>query len=232
MPDQHHKAVDEDLEQQMLAAIDAEIAAERASRRRAPARLTGAVLLVGAVIAWIASLALMIDKMHLLANPGGSLGCDINPFISCGSVMMTWQASAFGIPNMVLGLAGYAVMGTAGALLLGSVRLPRWFLGAQLAGIAFGFAFVHFLMLSAVFAIRALCPWCMVVWVATAPMFFVSLAFAVEERMSGAAGGAVGSGGVSGLLRRWVLLTVCWYVLVALVILIAFWSQWMWMLGL
>src|SRR5690625_7211619 len=73
--------------------------------------LVGTVLLIGALVGWIASLNLTVDKMYLLEHPDAELACDINPLISCGNVMMTWQAEALGIPNMAIGLGGFAIMG-------------------------------------------------------------------------------------------------------------------------
>lgn len=210
---------------ELRAEVEAELAAERASRRLAPARITGIVLLIGSTIAWLAALTLLVEKMHLIADPGASLSCDINPFISCGSVMMTWQASAFGFPNMALGLGGFAIVGAIGALLVARAALPAWFRWATLGGLAFGFAFVHFLAISAIFVIGALCPWCMIVWAMMAPMFFAYLAHGVEE------GWIRVPSAVRTVLRQWIMLTVCWYALVALTILIAFWAEWMTMAG-
>lgn len=209
----------------LRAEIDAELAAERAGRSRAGLRRTGAVLLIGGAVAWIAALTLLIDKLYLLQNPGASLACDVNPFISCGSVMMTWQASAFGIPNMAIGLGGFAIMGVLGALMLSGVRLPTWMRWARLGGMTFAFGFIHFLAFSAIFVIGALCPWCMVVWVCTAPMFFATLAHTLED------GDLPLPATLAGLLRHWVLLTLAWYLLVVVLIVLAFWAQWLAVLG-
>lgn len=208
----------------LRAEIDAELRAERRARRRAPGPLVGWVLLIGSAVAWAAALTLLVEKMYLLTHAGATLSCDINPFISCGSVMMTWQASAFGFPNMAIGLAGFAIMGAVGALLIGRVCLPRWFRWAVLAGMAFAFGFVHFLAISAIFVIGALCPWCMVVWAMTAPMFFAVIAWMIEE-------GDLRLGALGGVLRHWVAMTLTWYLLVVVVIAAAFWRQWMAMLG-
>ena len=210
----------------MLAQIDAELAAERLARPRAGQRLTGLVLLLGGLIGWIASLELQVGKEFLLANPGASLGCDVNPFISCGNVMMTWQSSALGIPNMAIGLAGFAIMAAAGALMVSGTQLPTWFRWARLGGMTFAFGYIHFLAISAIFVIRALCPWCMVIWTVTAPMFFATLARTIEH------GDLKLPAPLAGLLRRWVLLTVLWYLLVIVVIAAAFWRQWLVVLGL
>lgn len=210
----------------LRAEIDRELAAERAARPRAPQRLTGLVLLIGGIIGWIASLELLVGKEYLLENPGASLGCDVNPFISCGSVMMTWQAAALGIPNMAIGLGGFAIMAAAGALMVSRTPLPTWFRWAVLGGMLFALAYVHFLAISAIFVIRALCPWCMVVWAVSAPMFFATLAHMVES------GDVPVPRALGTLLRRWVLLTLLWYLLVIVVIAVAFWGQWLATFGL
>lgn len=223
-PDDSQDAEPTDAE--LLAEIDAELAAERSATRRAGTRLTGAVLLIGGLIGWIASLALQIDKEHLLAHPGASLACDINPFISCGNVMMTWQASALGIPNQAIGLAGFAIMAVAGSLMMSGAQLPAWFRWARLGGMTFAFGYVHFLAISALFLIRALCPWCMVIWAVTAPMFFAHLAHLVER-------GDLRAPGLLGrVLRHWVVLSLAWYAVVIIAILAAFWRQWLSMAGL
>ncbi|APX32085.1 hypothetical protein BH708_04335 [Brachybacterium sp. P6-10-X1] len=211
---------------ELLAEIDAELAAERAAARRAPTRLTGAVLLIGGLLGWIAALALQLDKEILLANPGASLGCDINPFISCGDVMMTWQASALGIPNQAIGLAGFAIMAVAGSLMLSDTQAPTWFRWARLGGMTFAFGYVHFLAISAIFLIEALCPWCMVIWAVTAPMFFANLAHLIEN------GDLRIPGPLGRVLRHWVVLSLIWYAVVIIAILAAFWQQWLAVAGL
>ena len=216
---------DAEDEAALRAEIDAELAAERAARPRASDRVAGLVLLLGGLVGWFASLELQVGKEFLLANPGASLSCDVNPFISCGSVMMTWQSAALGIPNMAIGLAGFALMSAIGALMLSGTALPAWFRWARLGGMTFAFGYVHFLAISAIFAIRALCPWCMVIWTVTAPMFFATLARTIEN------GDLRLPAPLAGVLRRWVLLSAAWYLLVVLVIAAAFWQQWLVVLG-
>ncbi|MGP9536809.1 vitamin K epoxide reductase family protein [Brachybacterium sp. AOP43-C2-M15] len=212
-------------EASLRAEIDAELAAERAARQRAPQRLTGLVLLIGGLVGWISALELQVGKEFLLQNPGASLSCDVNPFISCGSVMMTWQSAALGIPNMAIGLGGFAIMGATGALMATGAVLPAWYRWARLGGMSFAFGYVHFLAISAIFAIRALCPWCMVVWAVTAPMFFATLARTIES------GDLRLPSPLASVLRRWVVLTLLWYLLVVVVIAAVFWRQWLAVLG-
>lgn len=211
----------------LLKEIDEELKMERKSKRRANHFIAGLVLLIGALVGWVASLELLVGKFFLLENPGATLSCDINPFVSCGNVMMSWQSAAFGFPNMAIGLGGFAIMGVVGALMLcKDVKLPEWFSWASLGGMLFAFSFVNFLAYSAIFIIRSLCPWCMVIWAVVAPMFFVRLANIVEEKQWHEK-----YQGVS-IFRHWIVLSVLWYVLVIVVIFVKFFHQWMAVLGL
>jgi uncharacterized membrane protein len=92
--------------------------------------------------------------------------------LSCGSVINTEQASLFGFPNPVLGVIGFTIVIMFGALLLAGVELPRtMWLGLNL-GALLGMFFVVWLVSQSLYVIGALCPWCMVVWAITIPIFW------------------------------------------------------------
>ncbi len=61
------------------------------------------MLVVAGALGLTASLVLTIEKFSLLADPTYRPSCSINPVISCGSVMSSPQAEAFGFPNPLLG---------------------------------------------------------------------------------------------------------------------------------
>ena len=63
------------------------------------------------------------------------------------------------------------------------------------------------------------------IWTVTAPMFFATLARTIEN------GDLRLPAPLAGVLRRWVLLSAAWYLLVVLVIAAAFWQQWLVVLG-
>ena len=68
------------------------------------------ILIVGGIIGLICSFIVSLDKLELLRNPHFVPNCNLNPVLSCGSVMSSPQGSAFGFPNPWIGLAGFAVM--------------------------------------------------------------------------------------------------------------------------
>ncbi|WP_279065082.1 vitamin K epoxide reductase family protein [Dermabacter hominis] len=203
-----------------IAAIDAQIRAEQDAKPRASQRTVGLVLLIGSVLGIVASFALMQDKLAILADANASLACDINPFISCGTFIQTWQAQTFGFPNMYLGFMGFSIMGVVGALHLSGLALPRWFQWATFGGLAFAFAFVAWLSSNALFAIHALCPWCLLVWAVLPPMFWSFVTFLVEEVVIEV------RGFVRAVLRSWIALSLAWYAVVIVAAFFVFLPEW------
>ncbi|MEV2274780.1 vitamin K epoxide reductase family protein [Nocardiopsis sp. NPDC049922] len=130
------------------------------------------LLTLGGAVGLAASAALLVERIRVLADPGHVPSCSINPVLSCGTVMATPQAEAFGVPNPIVGVACFAVVTTVGAALLAGAEPRRWFwLGLQ-AGVVFGVVFVHWLIFQSLYRIGALCPYCMVVWAVTVPLFW------------------------------------------------------------
>ncbi len=141
----------------------------------------GPILVVLGIVGFIASLILSLDKIALLKDPSYSPTCNISPLISCGSVTNTTQAEVFGFMNSFMGIAGFAVIITIGMAILAGAKFKRWFwLGLQ-AGTVFGVGFITWLYYQSVFTIGALCPYCMVVWSVTIPIFWYVTLFNIRE---------------------------------------------------
>jgi len=139
--------------------------------RMARNRPFGWLLVITGIIGWLASGALVLEKLAVLKDPSHVTACDVNPWISCGQVMQTWQSSVFGFPNMFIGIVAFAITITVGMALLSGASFARWYwLGLQ-AGVTLGFAFVVWLWSQALYSIHILCPFCMIVWAAMIPLF-------------------------------------------------------------
>ena len=179
-------------------------------------RTTPWILILGGFFGLLAAFELTLEKFAIAADPNYIPGCDINPVLSCGSVIITEQASAFGFPNPIIGLIGYSVVISMGVLLVSKVELPRWvWLGLNL-GALFGFGFVIWLITQSLYVIGALCPWCMVAWAATIPIFwFVTADNAATGRLSGSAGPGAVAQTVASL--RWILVGATYLVVLALI---------------
>src|SRR2546430_137324 len=61
-------------------------------------------VLIAGVIGLIASTTLTVEKIEILLNPTYTPSCNVNPIVSCGSVMTTPQASVLGFPNSLIGI--------------------------------------------------------------------------------------------------------------------------------
>lgn len=175
--------------------------------------------LVGGLVGLAAAAALTIEKIEKLADPSYVPTCSLNPVISCGSVMDSPQAAAFGFPNPLIGLAAFAVVTTVGAAMLAGFGPPRWFRLGMLAGTTFGVVFVHWLIAASLYDIRALCPYCMVVWAVTIPVFWYT---ALDVLRTSGRGRAVGTV----LTRFHSTVLVTWYAVIVILVLTAFWYYW------
>ena len=179
------------------------------------ARACAWVLVVGGAIGTAAAFALTVDRIALLKDPAFVPSCSISPLLSCRSVMTSPQAEAFGFPNPIIGVAAFAVVVTFGVVLLTGYRPPRWVrLGMQL-GTTFGVVFVHWLIVASLYRIHALCPYCMVVWAVTIPIFWYTTLDTLRETRIGASLRKFHSG-----------VLVLWYVVIVALILREFWSYW------
>lgn len=178
------------------------------------------VLIAGAV-GLTAAITLTIEKIKLLENPAYVPSCSINPVLSCGSVMATPQAAAFGFPNPLVGIAAFTVVVVIGVLAVARVSLPQWFWAGLAVGTVLGVGFIHWLIYQSLYVIGALCPYCMVVWAITIPLLVVVSSIALRPLADNRSGG---------VLRfayqwRWSLVAL-WFTALVLLILARFWDYW------
>ncbi|KAB7757938.1 vitamin K epoxide reductase family protein [Mycolicibacterium mucogenicum] len=176
-------------------------------------------ILLAGIIGELAAFVLTVEKVRQLQNPSYVPSCSINPVLSCGSVMLTKQASLFGFPNPLLGIAAFSVVIVTGVLAVAGVRLPRWYWAGLAGGTLLGTVFVHWLIYQSLYEIGALCPYCMVVWVVTVALLIVVTSIALRPL-------AADNKVVNTLYQwRWPLYAV-WITAIALLILDRFWSYW------
>jgi uncharacterized membrane protein len=175
------------------------------------------VLIVG-VLGLAASVTLTIEKIEILIDPDYVPSCSLNPVLSCGSVMVTPQASAFGFPNSLMGIVAFSVVLVTGVLAITKVDLPRWYWVGLAIGSLLGTVFVHWLAWQSLYSIGALCPYCMVVWAVTIPLLVVATSIAAAP--------ATSNGVVRALHTwRWSLVAL-WFTGLILLILVRFWDYW------
>ncbi|MBC9704782.1 MAG: vitamin K epoxide reductase family protein [Enterococcus sp.] len=137
----------------------------------------GVFLLVTAVIGFLASGALVLERLALYKDPDHIASCDFGLFVSCSSLMKTTQASLFGFPNPFLGIMGFPVLITLAVLLISGVTMPRWIMRGLQIGLTLALILVGFFWYTSVYAVMTLCPWCMVVWAMVIPAFILTTSY-------------------------------------------------------
>lgn len=179
------------------------------------------LLIVCGIIGLVASLAITAEKFDLIKNPNYHPICDLNPIISCGSVMQSMQANAFGFMNTYIGLIGFPVVATIGLAMLGGAKFKRWFWLGMQAGLTFGVAFAYWLLYESVYRIAALCPYCLSVdvvitvafWYVTLYNFYSgNLRVATRFKSTGAF-----------IKRHHLDILIVWFLLITILILKHFW---------
>ena len=146
------------------------------------ARVLPWLLIICGVIGLVCAFVITFEKLHLLEDPTYQVPCNLDPIISCGSIMASEQSHVFGFPNPLIGLMAFPVLITTGVVMLIGAALKRWYwLGLQ-AGTILGLGFVHWLFYQSVYNIGALCPYCVIVWVVTITTFWYVLLYNLRNK--------------------------------------------------
>ena len=175
----------------------------------------GIFFIVAGVIGWYAAFALTIEKFVTLTNPTEALGCDFSVLVQCRANLESWQGSLFGFPNPVIGLAAWIAPVVVGVALLSGARFARWFWVLFNLGVVAALAFVLWLISQSVFVLGTLCPWCMVTWSVTIPLFWALTLYNLRE---GTIPVPERARRVAGSLYSWVaVITLASYLVVAVV---------------
>ncbi|GAA3568574.1 vitamin K epoxide reductase family protein [Microlunatus spumicola] len=187
----------------------------------APGRRTGVLMVVVGTLGLVAAMMLTIDRFRLLEDPSAQLACNLSPFIACGPVMQSKAGALFGFPNPLLGIIGFTLVLTTGAVRATGAALPRWYHRGLQVGVLLAAVFITWLQTQSLYVIGALCLWCMLVWTVTIPLVVV-------VTLENAATGRLGSGlqPLGARLRPYaVTVTAVWYLVVVAAIGLRFYRE-------
>lgn len=181
------------------------------------------VMTVCGIIGVYASLMLIMAEKEKLSNPNAILLCDVNPLIGCGKWIGTWQNEVFfGISNSVLGLTFFAGITALGLVLLANGRFDRWLWMAATAGAGAGILWIFWFGYQSYVVEGSLCPYCVVTWIVTIPLFIHLLARTMQ---AGHWGEGAMSAGSSLVRNRWLVVGIV-YGLLVLFTIVWFWDMW------
>ncbi|TFC31436.1 vitamin K epoxide reductase family protein [Cryobacterium sp. TMT1-3] len=132
------------------------------------------------MIAFAAAFALTLDKIHLLEDPNAQLSCSFSVLIGCATNLSSPQGAVFGFPNSLIGLAAWSVIITIGMAILAGARFARWFWVGLNVGMLAAITLVIWFIGQSIFVLDVLCPWCMVTWAVTIPVFLTVTLYNVK----------------------------------------------------
>lgn len=180
------------------------------------------LFILGSIIAVYYSGLITLEKIELIKNVDHTPPCSIDAVISCGSVMVSPQASVFfGIPNPLFGIFGFALTGTIGAAILAGAKFKKWFWLALQVGMLLAVSFVYWLFHEAVYEIYALCLYCIYVWTVTIPMFLYLTIYNIRE------GHIKLKPTLSTFIQEWHFgILAVMYSIIIIAILVQFWDHW------
>ncbi|KRB73119.1 vitamin K epoxide reductase [Nocardioides sp. Root190] len=187
-------------------------------------RALGGLLLLGGTLGLVAAFILTIEKIALLKDVGYAPSCNLNPILSCGSVMESAQAELFGFPNPLIGLIAFPIVAATGAGLLAGAHFATWYWRGLQVGVSLAAMLVGWLIFQSLYRIGALCPYCMAVWAVVIPIFwYVSL----RNATSGVLGARIARTTAVQTLSEWRMpLVVATMLIVIVLITEQFWYYW------
>ena len=185
-------------------------------------RILPYVLLVGGIIGYICAFVIMFEKIRILNNPHYIPSCNLNPIISCGSVMQSKQANVFGFANPFIGLGAFPAVAVVGAAMLAGARFKRWFWLTLEAGLVLGLAFAYWLLFESVYSIHALCPYCLGVDVVTITMFWYVTLYVIDQKHIKLPAGHIKKA-YAWVRRHHLDILVLWFLIIIAIILKHFW---------
>ena len=190
------------------------------ARDRSIPRSLALILTIGGILGFVAAFMLTVERIEMLLDSSYMPTCSIDSVLQCGTVMNSDQAAVFGFPNPIIGVATFPLVIATGVLALTRVKLPSWYWLWFLVGTVYGLLFIAWLIPQSLYEIRALCPYCMVVWACVIPIFWRTLAYTLS---AGHFGARVADNGFVRILGRWWwVFTLVTYAIVATLVLTAF----------
>jgi uncharacterized membrane protein len=161
--------------------------------------------IVAGVVGWVVSFLLYLEYVGQLTESDPIVSCTFSVVVSCGPNLLSPGGNLLGFSNSIIGIVLFTgpVYAGVGALAGGSYR--AWYWRAYLAAITGAFLLVHFFAWRSVFEYGVLCPWCMVVWLAVIPLFWLTLGWAMR---SGVLGGGAVVARAGSALSGWVALVI------------------------
>lgn len=167
--------------------------APTAPRTFRPGAGTAILWIVLSAVAWVVSFLLYREYIGQLTDVEPTFSCNISPLVTCGPNLLSPAGNLLGFTNSILGMLALLgpIFAAVGALASpGGMRAWYWRVFAVF--VLGGYLLVHMFAYRSVFEFASLCPWCMVVWLATIPLFWSVASWTMRAGVWGTAPRRVG----------------------------------------
>jgi uncharacterized membrane protein len=169
-------------------------------------------LIIAGALGLLAAFELSIEKVLTLSNPDYVPNCNVGVLVGCSVNLASDQGSLFGFPNPFIGLMAWPVVITIGVAILAGARFARWFWIGLNVGVTGALAFVIWLIAQSIYVLDVLCPWCMLTWAVTIPVFLAVTLYNLRE---GHLPASERVRSLAAVLLRWIaVITVACYAIV------------------
>ncbi|SDQ74959.1 vitamin K epoxide reductase family protein [Microbacterium sp. cf332] len=184
------------------------------ARETRPGSAVAILWIVTGAIGWVVSFLLYHEYIGQLTGAEAMITCDISPIVTCGPNLLSPGGNLLGFSNSIIGIVLFpgAVFAGVSALAARSGLRP-WYWRVFALFVTGAVVFVHVLAWRSVFEYGSLCPWCMVVWLVTIPLFWTTCGWTLR---AGVWGRGAGVERVGAFVLSWSpLIVVLDYLLIA-----------------
>ena len=151
-----------------------------------PGRGTAALWIITGVVGWIISFLLYLEYVGQLTGGDALISCNVSPIVTCAPNLLSPGGNLLGFSNSLIGIALFTgPIYAAVASRATPVGMVAAFWRAFALTVLGAFLFVHVLAYRSIFEYGTLCPWCLVIWLATIPLFWSVLGWTLREGVWG-----------------------------------------------
>lgn len=147
---------------------------------------------------WLTSLLLNFEYIAQLRHVAPPINCTLSPVVSCVPNLTSPAGNLLGFSNSLIGITAFMAPMVVGVASLFGARMGVWFWRCYELGLLAALVLVHSFAYLSVFVFGEICPWCVVVWLSTIPLFWVTTSWALRSGVWGAATERAGA-----VLLRW-----------------------------
>ena len=180
-----------------------------------PSRAMAVWWICAGTAGWIVSFLLYHEYIGQLTGGDPLISCSISPVVTCGPNLLSPGGHLLGFSNSIIGMVLFLGPIFAGVTALAAREGVRgWYWRVFALCVTGAFLLVHFFAYRSVFEYSSLCPWCMIIWLVTIPLFGTVIGWTLRAGVWGTGAVVVRVGGV---ILSWLpLLVLADYLVIAI----------------